>query len=140
MKKSLVFLFSFLFMAAFSQAQEEGVKLAKQAGKALTSYNIDPTNNAAKLEEAKTKINQALQMPDAQALASAWLTKGDVYNTLLQRDMAKRLINASAPLSGDNDALEAFTGYQKTYELATRKYEKTDAIKGISEVQESRPG
>ena len=135
MKKSLVFLFSFLFMAAFSQAQEEGVKLAKQAGKALTSYNIDPTNNAAKLEEAKNKINQALQLPDAQAIASAWLTKGDVYNTLLQRDMAKRLINASAPLSGDNDALEAFIGYQKAYELATKKYEKTDAIKGISEVQ-----
>lgn len=135
MKKSLVFLLGFLFLAVYSQAQEDGVKLAKKAGKALTSYNIDPTNNASKLEEAKTEINQALKTPDAQVVASAWITKGDVYNTFLQRDMAKRLIDPKAPLTGDNDALEAFNGYQKGFELATKKYEKSDALKGISEVQ-----
>ncbi len=135
MKKSLVFLFNFLFLAAFVQAQEEGAKLAKQAGKALTSYNIDPTNNAAKLDEAKTKINQALQIADAQALSSAWITKGDIYNTFLQRDMVKKQFDPNAQLSGDNDALEAFNGYKKGYELTTKKFEKSDAIKGINEVQ-----
>lgn len=135
MKKLLVFLFNFLFLAAFVQAQEEGAKLAKQAGKALTSYNIDPTNNAAKLDEAKTKINQALQIADAQALSSAWITKGDIYNTFLQRDMVKKQFDPNAQLSGDNDALEAFNGYKKGYELTTKKFEKSDAIKGINEVQ-----
>ena len=135
MKKSLVFLLGFLFLATYTQAQEEGAKLAKQAGKALTSYNIDPTNNAAKLEEAKTKINQALQFPDAQALSSAWITKGEIYNTTLQRDMVKRQFTPDAPLTGDNDALEAVTAYMKGYELATKKYEKSDAIKGITDGQ-----
>lgn len=135
MKKSLVLLLNFLFLAAFAQAQEEGAKLAKQAGKALTSYNIDPTNNAAKLDEAKAKINQALQMSDAQALSSAWITKGDIFNTFLQRDMVKKQFDPNAQLTGDNDALEAFTGYKKGYELTTKKYEKNDAIKGITEVQ-----
>jgi len=135
MKKSLVFLLGFLFLATYTQAQEEGAKLAKQAGKALTSYNIDPTNNAAKLEEAKTKINQALQFPDAQALSSAWITKGEIYNTTLQRDMVKRQFTPDAPLTGDNDALEAVTAYMKGYELTTKKYEKSDAIKGITDGQ-----
>lgn len=135
MKKSLVFLFGFLFLTAFAQAQEDGAKLAKQAGKALTSYNIDPTNNAAKLDEAKAKIDQALQIADAQAIASAWITKGDIYNTFLQRDMVKRQFDPNAPITGDNNALEAFTGYKKGYELTTKKYEKSDAIKGINEVQ-----
>ena len=135
MKKSLVFLLGFLFLATYTQAQEEGAKLAKQAGKALTSYNIDPTNNAAKLEEAKTKINQALQFPDAQALSSAWITKGEIYNTTLQRDMVKRQFTPDAPLTGDNDALEAVTAYMKGFELTTKKYEKSDAIKGITDGQ-----
>ena len=135
MKKSLFFLLGFLVTASVLQAQEDGAKLAKQAGKALTSYNIDPSNNASKLDEAKTKINQALQQADAQAIATAWITKGDIYNTFLQRDMARRIIDPKAALGGDNDALEAFSAYQKGYDLATKKYEKGDAVKGISEVQ-----
>ena len=135
MKNSLLFLFGFLFMATLVQAQEDGAKLAKQAGRALTSYNIDPSNNAGKLDEAKSKINQALQLADAQILPSAWITKGEIYNTILQRDMARRMIDPKATLSGDNDALEAFNAFQKGYDLATKKYEKSDAVKGISEVQ-----
>lgn len=135
MKKSLVFLLGCLFITVNAEAQGEGANLAKAAGKALTSYNIDPPNNEAKLDEAKTKINQALQYPEAQALASAWITKGDIYNTFLQRDMVKRQFNANFALTGDNDALEAFNAYQKGYEIATKLYEKSDAIKGSSEVQ-----
>lgn len=118
------------------QAQDDGAKLAKQAGKALAAYNIDPTTNSGKLEEAKQKIDQALQLPDAQAQASAWITKGDIYNTLLQRDMAKRMIDPKAPFTGDNDALTAFEAYKNGYDNPqAKKYEKSDAVKGISEVQ-----
>ena len=45
------------------------------------------------------------------------------------------MIDSSARLSGDNDALIAFNAYKKGYELADKKYEKSDAIKGISQVQ-----
>lgn len=109
-----------MFIACLAQAQEDGVQLTKSAGKALSSYNIDRANNPAKLDEAKQKIGQALNTPEAQALASAWITKGDIYSTILERDMALRLINPTSPLSGDNDALEAFNAYQKGYELAEK--------------------
>ncbi len=136
MKKMLFALAGFLFAAYFAAAQDDGPKLAKQAGRALSAYNIDPTSNAAKLDEAKQKIDQALQTSEAQALTSAWITKGDVYNTMLQKDMAKRMIDPNAPLTGDNDALVAFEAYKKGYESPTaKKYEKSDAVKGIMETQ-----
>ncbi len=135
MKKSFFLLLSILMTVVSAQAQEDGAKLAKQAGRALTSYNMDPSGNGGKLDEAKTKIDQAIQLADAQAISSSWITKGDIYNTIIQRDMAKRMINPSAPLSGDNDALEAFNAFQKGYEMTTKKFEKSDATKGISEVQ-----
>lgn len=127
----------FALMLAFNaaQAQEEGAKLAKQAGKALSSYNLDQKANAAKLDEAIQKIEEALKMSDAQALSSAWLTKGDAYNARINKDMIARMTNPAAKLSGENDALFAFEAYSKALELAQKKYEKSDALKGIAEVQ-----
>ena len=135
--KKVIFSLSGLFLVAhLALAQDDGGKLAKQAGKALTSYNINPTENADKLEEAKQKIDQAMQTAEAQGMSSAWLTRGDIYNTILQRDMAKRTIDPNAQLSGDNDALVAFEGFKNAYENpAVKKYEKSDAVKGILEVQ-----
>ena len=135
MKKSLIVLIGFLMAASLVSAQEDGAKLAKQAGKALTSYNIDPNNNSKKLDEARAKIDQAIGFSDAQAEASTWITRGDIYNTFLQRDMVKRQINPDSPLTGDNDALVAAEAYMKGFELATKKYEKSDTYKGLSEVQ-----
>ncbi len=135
MTKSLVVFATALFLFTAVQAQEEGAKMAKSAGKALTTYNLDPTNNGAKLDEAKQKIEEALQKPDAQALASAWLTKGDIYATMIEKDEIKRSLGQSKDYSGDNDALPAFEAYKKANELAVKKFEKTEAIKGIGKVQ-----
>jgi tetratricopeptide (TPR) repeat protein len=137
MKKVLFTMLSLFLAVGISSAQEDGAKLAKSAGKALTSYNIDPSGNAAKLGEARDKIEQALKLPEVQAIGSAWQTKGEIYSTLLQKDLALRTIDPKAKLKGDNDALVAFDAYKKAYELATKKYEKGDAIKGILEVQPS---
>jgi tetratricopeptide (TPR) repeat protein len=135
MKKVFFALVALMISVGVAQAQEEGAKLAKQAGKALASYNLDQKGNAAKLGEAIQKIEDALKLPDAQALSSAWLTKGDAYNARINKDMIARLTNPAAPMSGENDALEAFNAYQKAFELAQKKFEKTDALKGIAEVQ-----
>lgn len=138
MKKTLAALVAFSLSFHLASAQDDPAKLAKSAGKALTSYNIDPANNGAKLEEARTKIEEALKSPEIQATASAWLTKGDVYNTMLQNDLSKQLVNKDAPLTGDNNALEAFTAYKSAINAADiKKYQKGDALKGIGEVQGS---
>jgi tetratricopeptide (TPR) repeat protein len=135
MRKTVFIALAFAFSFTLAQAQEDPVKLAKQAGRALTSYNMDPSGSAAKLDEAKMKIDQALQAESTQGLVSAWQTKGEVYSTIVQRDMMMRQINPAAKLSGDNDALVAFEAFEKAYNLATKKFEKSDAAKGITEIQ-----
>lgn len=119
----------------FAQAQEDGAKLAKSAGRALSAYAIDPANNKAKLDEAKQKIDQALQTAEAQALVSAWQTKGEIYSTIYEKDVMQKQFNPDAKMSGDNDALEAYKGFSKALELATKKFEKSDALKGLTGVQ-----
>lgn len=135
MKKFLFALLALLFTFGTARAQENGAQLAKNAGRALSAYATDPVNNKDKLAEAKQKIDQALQTPDAQALVSAWQLKGEIYSTIYEKDLVQKQFNPEAKMSGDNDALESYKGYAKALELATKKYEKSDALKGLTSVQ-----
>ncbi|HOY04457.1 MAG TPA: hypothetical protein PLO67_03580 [Saprospiraceae bacterium] len=138
MKKVLFALLGFFLITTAAQAQEDGPKLVKQAGKALTTYNQDPTGNKAKLAEAVQKIDQAFQTPEVKADASAWLLRGDIYNRRLDSDITARVLNPQAPFTGDNDALLAYEAYKNAYDNPTaKKYEKADALKGIQTVQGS---
>ena len=138
MKKVLFALLGFFLITTVAQAQEDGPKLAKQASKALITYNQDPAGNKAKLAEAVQKIDQAFQSPEVKTDASAWLIRGDIYNRRLDSDLASRVLNPQAPFTGDNDALQAFEAYKNAYENTTaKKYEKADALKGIQNVQGS---
>jgi hypothetical protein len=136
MKKVLFALLGILLTTGLVQAQDDAAKMAKSAGKALAAYNQDPAGNSSKLAEAKTKIDQALLVPEVQALASAWIIKGDVYSTRLQNEQAMQAINPTTKLSGDNDALEAINAYKTAYENPlAKKYEKEQAIDGITAMQ-----
>ncbi len=135
MKKNVAIALALVFGFTLARAQEDPGKLSKQAARALTSYNMDPGGNVAKLNEAKEKINQALKAESVQGMASAWQTKGEIYSTIIQREMMLRQLNPATPLSGDNDALVAFEAFEKAYNLGTKKFEKSDAAKGIAEIQ-----
>ncbi|MEZ4919654.1 MAG: hypothetical protein R2792_11190 [Saprospiraceae bacterium] len=123
MKRRLITITCFLLLGFFAQAQE-GLKLAKAAGRALTSYNLDPSSNQSKLDEAISKIDDAIKESDAQAVAATWVTRGDIYNARLQKDMAMRMVDTSARLRGDNDALVAYEAYAKGYEMADKSFRK----------------
>ncbi|MFN0216264.1 MAG: tetratricopeptide repeat protein [Saprospiraceae bacterium] len=136
MKKILFALLCFFFAVGTGLAQEDAVKLSKSAGKALAAYNQDPAGNSSKLAEAKAKIDEALQAPEVQMLASAWLIKGDIYSTRIQNELARQSLDPNATLSADNDALEAFNAYKMAYEKPdVKKYEKGQALDGITLVQ-----
>ncbi|MCC7245207.1 MAG: hypothetical protein IT269_05985 [Saprospiraceae bacterium] len=137
MKKVLSALLGVLFlMSNIAHAQKDGVDLAKQAGKALISFNMDQVGSKAKLDEAITKIDEAFKTPEAQASAYALNIRGDIYLKRIEKDMALRQINPKAPLTGDNDAFVAFDAYQKAMNIPeVKKSDKKDAIKGIKAVQ-----
>ena len=90
MSKTLLAFTVVWFAAQLSLAQDNGATIAKNADAALSSYNLDPLNNSAKLSEAMTLIEQALKTPEGQASLSAWLIRGNVYNSRLQSDRIKR--------------------------------------------------
>ena len=98
MKKTLFALLCFLFITLSAQAQEDGANLAKQAGEALTSYNIDPTANAPKLDEAKQKIDQAL--PHFQKAKS--LDPNDVNTLIALREIYARKVDDGVSLEFKN--------------------------------------
>jgi tetratricopeptide (TPR) repeat protein len=130
-----IFFTVLLAAAALHVAAQEPAKQARKAKSSLVTFNMDPNTNGDKLTEAKALIDEAMTDATMQADAGNWITKGNIYNTILQRDLTARLLNPNAPLSGDNDALVAFEAFQKGYTLGTKKFEKTDAAKGVTEVQ-----
>ena len=133
MKKLLVLILT-LGSFALAQAQEDPAKLAKSAGKAYTSYNIDPSGNAGKLEEARTKIDEALKDATVASTSSAWQTKGEVYSSVMFRDMTKKQFDPNYQMTVANPALESYKGFSKAFELAQKKFEKNDALKGLGEI------
>ena len=90
MKKIHFALVALLFTFGTALAQEDGVQMAKNAGRALAAYAVDPANNKDKLAEAKQIIDQALQTPEAQALVSAWQMKGEIYSTIYEKDLVQK--------------------------------------------------
>jgi tetratricopeptide (TPR) repeat protein len=136
MKKVFVALVG-LFLAATPamQAQDEGAKLAKEANKNLASFNRDPAGNQGKLEEARLKIDEAVQKADAANSGSIWQIRGDIYNAFVQKDLALRSIDANAKPKNPKYAYYAFESFAKAFQFSEKKYDKSQAIKGIAEVQ-----
>ena len=133
-KKHLALALLLLFCVC-GQAQN-GPKMAKAASKDLAWYLKNPTNNKVGLAKAKQKIGKALKTTKAQATASAWLTKGEIYAAIFySEDLEQIKLNPDAPFHGDDNLLEAYNGYSKALELATQQNEKIDALKGLKRIE-----
>lgn len=114
-------------------AQEDAEKALKTAGRSLTSYNMDPAANKAKLDEAKASIDIASASPITAALSKTWVTKGQIYSKMAEKDDNMRLIKPDTkPVSPDAPFI-AYTSFKKAFELAVKKWEKSDAITGLTE-------
>lgn len=142
MKKLLIGIFSLLVLIGTVQAQtKEELKAAKkalgQATKPLGAYNLDPANNKSKLGEAKDAIVAALDLPAAAGMAKAWQTKGEIFNEIATQMVAAQQLNLGTDdlPKVDNPALQAFEAFEKALSVSEKKYEITDALKGIALVQ-----
>ncbi len=133
MKKLLLSLIAFSFISFTVSAQEtDPSKLLKNAKKAYSSYSLDQQGNKAKLDEAITNIEAALKS-DVNNTHDAWLTAGNIYADLANKDDVMRSLNKDYKMLHPEAPLKAYKAFKKAYELATKKYEKTDALKGLSD-------
>lgn len=128
----------FLMFAGIAEAQS-GADLFKKARRSLNLYNLDPTNNKSALDEAKTGIDEAFKYPDVQENPDAWISKGEIYVTFLEMDIfAAQVIGKpieKSPVWRENDDLEIYGAFKKAFDLATKKYQKSDALRGLQRAE-----
>lgn len=115
---------------AFSQ-DEDAEKSLKTATKAYSSYNLDPANNKPKLEEARKAIDIACAKAPTNATCKAWVTKGQIYSEYANADEIELQLKKIEKAKNPEAPLIAYKAFKKSHELAVKKWEKSDAIKGI---------
>ncbi len=128
----------------------------KKAKKSWKSYDNSDGKDKPKLAEAKNAIDEVLKVADNQNFFEAWLVKGLIYNAMLMQD-----VRAKNEEAGENEklrllkqpippskvvptqmgaALPAVEAYTKALKLAIKKGDKSDALKGLRDVQNNLNG
>ncbi len=132
MKKLILGLMALLLItAAYAQ---DGKKAIKEANKAFGAYNLDPIGNKAKLQEAVEQINIALEDAEVSKDPASWDTKGKIYNEIANQIVAVRQLGMGSMddlPKVEYPAMEAAKAYMKAYELADKKWQAKDALKGF---------
>lgn len=138
MKKLFLLLFAVVFAAGVTFAQDAKKEFAN-AKKAFSAYSLDPTNNKSKLQEAKTAIDAAMTGAENQALAEAWIKKGEIYNEIATQMVTIKQIGIGKvedlPKVDGDPASIAAEAFMKGYELGQKKFEKKEALRGLQSAQ-----
>ncbi|MEL6970124.1 MAG: hypothetical protein AAFZ63_18345 [Bacteroidota bacterium] len=138
MKKLIFSCLASLVLVFAAQAQEDPAKAVKKAGNALKTFELDQTANLDKLHEAVDMISIATAAAETNSDPSTWQTQGDIYNTITNQMVSVRQLNIGsieALPQVEAPAITAFEAYSKALELAEKKYQTKDALKGIRAVQ-----
>ncbi len=122
-----------LSFSVFAQ-DEDAEKSLKTATKAYGSYNLDPSNNRPKLEEAKKAIDIACEKAPTNATTKAWTTKGQIYSEFVNADEIAITLKKITKPQYPEAPFVAYKAFKKGYDLAVKKWEKSDAIKGIADM------
>ncbi len=133
MKKLLFSLITLFVLVQFANAQEDPGKAVTKAKRALDSYNISPSSNLAKLNEAVELSDYAIAADVNQSNLKAWQTRGEIYNSLADKDIALMAINPDATPERPDAPVIAAEAFSKALELAQKKFEIKDALKGMTE-------
>ena len=122
-----------LFLMTGTLAAQDGKKAMRKASSALTSYNVDKTNNAAKLDEAIEQIEMAVKDPEMSGEAKVWQVRGEVYNGQAETDFTKMIIDPEHKPDPANlqAAYKAKESFMKALDNAEKKFETKEAMSGL---------
>ncbi len=134
MRKVIFGFFVFSLLAWGIQAQDPA-KAYKDATRALSAYNLDPSGNKAKLQEAKSSIDVAITGDEQKMDAKVWNSRAEVYNALVSSEVNLLYIDQSHVLPAESEAYatEAFNSAKKGHELADKGFLKKAALESMAE-------
>lgn len=142
--KKLLFALLLTAVASSGIFAQEGDKGMKDANRAFNTYKLEPNNNRAKLGEAVAAIELAAADPITAAQGKTWQLRGDIFNEIATqqinaRQFASQGLNIGTDPSTlpkvDHPGLEAAKSYTKALEMAVKKFESKDALKGMQTLQ-----
>ena len=131
--RKLILGFILIAGAATLAAQDfDAGKAMKKASRLVSSYSLDPINNAEKIVEAKDLIDQVLASGELNEDTKMWYTYGTVYMELLNKDVQALVNDQEAPIMHRDSPSKIYRGYAKAYETAEKNFEKRDAVSGMT--------
>ncbi len=137
MKKILFTLTTLIFSVALF-AQEDPEKALNKAGRALTTYNMNPIDNSGKLKEAMDMIEIAANGEATKGNVKTWQVRGEIYSALADEDVKMISLQPKGAepfkLKYPDAAMKSAESFIKAVELSQKKYETKDALKGIQEL------
>lgn len=134
MKKVLLALLS-LFLVVGTISAQDGKKMLKEAKKAIGKYNSDPDGNAAMLGEGLEMLEQAFGDPAVSGEAKNYITKGKIFEEMLDSEMKLQLLNPEAKIKNPSAGINAFKAYASALEMAEKKGDIKNALKGVEQVE-----
>ncbi len=130
-KLALIGLMSTLFVTMIF-AQGDPKKAFKRAKSNLGTYKLDQ-KKYDKLLEAKKLIDFASKDANYGQKAKTWNLKGDIYNALSSSVQIQKITNPAFEDPYPNAGLTAYEAFKNGLKFAEKKYQKSDALKGMTE-------
>jgi len=131
-KLALIGLLSTLFVTmVFGQGDPK--KAYKRAKSHLGTYKLDQTKYD-KLLEAKKLIDFAANDADYGQKAKTWNLKGQIYNALSSSVPIQKITDPSFKDPYPKAGFSAYEAFQNGIKFAEKKYQKSDALNGLTDV------
>jgi len=121
-------------LVAGTLTAQDGKKALKKAASAFRAYNLDASKNGDKLQEAIAEIETAVMAEDTKKSAKAWITKGDIYNSICTNHQMLSTLDPNHQKEVENAAILAYESYHAAKEFAEKREVKA-VQKGITDVQ-----
>lgn len=128
-KLTLLFL---SFVLAFALQAQDGKKLLKDAKKELATYNQNVAANGANLENALKALNEAFQDPAVESDPEAWMTKGELYNEIIDANFKQTLIDPNYKNAYPDAAMMATKAFEQALAKSVKKGQSKTALKGLN--------
>lgn len=134
MKKYFVLILAVALTGLAFGQEENPDKALRKAGRNIANYNLDPSDNADKLDEAEDLITMVVQHPEHKQSSKAWHTYGQVYAERVNQDVQALVLNPEHQIQHADAPGKVWDGYSKAYNYAEKNYEKKDALKGMQDI------